>query len=207
MKKPILLVLALVSVAGCVDTPDSICREFLNANNEHIDALMMVTSERQAKHMTIRVFSHMNARYEALDKKWDIMEQGMGNKPSQEDMKTFLESDGFHLYRSEYKMNAQRCTLELARLRNLWNQYVEYAKELEKEKGEPINPKERWPALYAIIFTKNILNPLRMQLEKPKLEQVLVRFNNRVEPGIMEAFKKKQDIFNPKDRPEIKLAR
>ena len=143
MKKRILLILALASVVGCVDTPDSVCREFRNANNEHVDALMMVTSEAQAKRMTIRVFSQMPDRYKALDKKWDIMETNWGRTPDMETMKAFLEADGLHLYRAEYKANAQRCTLELARIRNLLEQLMaREKKEAQDEGGGPNDVKQ-----------------------------------------------------------------
>jgi hypothetical protein len=198
MKKSFLLVLTLIGVAGCVDSPDSICREFLNANNEHIDALMMVTSEQQALNMSIRVFTKMNDRYKALDLKWDIMDQGMGFKPSPETMREFLDSDGLHLYRAEYKINAQRCTLELARIRNLLEQLMEKAREQARANGE--DPAEvrsdRWPNLHKIVNTNSLIGVLRTQLENPKLEQLLSRFNNRVEAPLLKIFNAKHDRFN-----------
>ena len=49
MKKRCLLVLCLVAgLSGCTDTIDSVTREYRNANNEAIDAMMMVTSEARA---------------------------------------------------------------------------------------------------------------------------------------------------------------
>lgn len=206
MKKRTLLLFALVSVAGCVDTPDSICREFLNANNENIDALMMVTDERQARNMTFRVFSLMGDRYTALDKKWEIIEVSMG-RPNIETIKEFLEADGLHLYRAEYKINAQRFTLEMARIRNLLDQYVTREKEAAKEKGEDPNDvrSDRWPMLHAIINTPSVIGPLRTQLEKPKLEGVLARFNDRVDPATLKIFNEKHERFNKGD--PIVLAR
>jgi hypothetical protein len=204
MKKRILLVLALVSAAGCVDTPDSVCREFLNANNEHIDALMMVTSERQALNMSVRVFSKMNERYQALDKKWEIMDQGMGNKPSLETIKEFFDSDGMHLYRAEYKINAQRCTLELARIRKLLEQTVEHAKEQARANGEDPDEikSDRWPTLHKIVHTKSFIDVLRIQLENPKLENMLSRFNGRLDlaksedKAVLKIFQEKNNRFN-----------
>lgn len=210
MKKRLLLVLTLASGAGCVDTPDSVCREFLNANNEHIDALMMVTSERQAVNMNIRVFSKMNERYQALDRKWEIMEQGMGFKPRLDDKKAFLESDGLHLYRSEYRINAQRCSLEMARIRDLLSQLVEQKKEQARANGEDPDAikSDQWPTLHKIVHTKSFIDVLRLQLENPRLEQLLTRFNGGMDPNnaedkaVMKVFHEKHRRFNGLDKDD-----
>ncbi len=61
--KRILLVSALVLfLTGCTDNMDSITRELRNCNNEAIDAMMMVTSEEQARHMTMRIFKPLTGR-------------------------------------------------------------------------------------------------------------------------------------------------
>jgi hypothetical protein len=217
-KKRILLVLALVAVTGCVDTPDSVCREFRNANNEHIDALMMVTSEAQAKKMTVRVFSQMSDRYKLLDKKWDIMETNWGRAPDFDAIKSFLESDGLHLYRAEYRANAQRCSLELARLRNLLNQLVENAKQKARDEGG--NPDEvvtsaAFPALHALVNAGNTISVLRGQMESPRLETLLTKFNGRLDveklegKAVLDNYKKKYKTFCEvnENRPIIILVR
>lgn len=218
MKKRILLVLALTAAAGCVDTPDSVCREYRNANNEHIDALMMVTGETQAKNMTIRVFSQMSDRYKALDKKWDIMETNWGRGPDFQAMKDFLESDGLHLYRAEYRANAQRCSLELARIRDLLEQLMERAKRKAQEEGgnlEEVTAPALFPTLNAIVNTKSTVGILRTQLESPRLEALLSRFNRGVDvekpegKALMDKYYKKVTLFcEPNaNRPDIVLVR
>ena len=215
MKKRILLVLALVSVVGCVDTPNSVCLEFRNANNEHIDALMMVTNETQAQRMSIRVFSKMSDRYVALDRKWEIMETNWGRTPDLDTMKAFLEADGLHLYRAEYRANAQRCTLELARLRNLVEQIKTREAQAAQDEGREQKPvSELCPSLNAMVHTPSVLGPLRMQLEKPKLEDTLSRFFGRIDvekkegKDVIEKYNSKFDTFTKlgPNRQEIVLA-
>lgn len=198
MKSRMCILVALFPLAGCVDTPDSVAKEFRNANNEHIDAMMMVTNDTQAERMTVRVFSRMKERYDALDKKWDIMQQGMGRNPSQDTIREFLWADGVHLYRAEYRPNAQRFTLEMARLRDLYKKTLDAAKKAAQDRGEDpdkVIGENVCKALHTVVMQKATLDPLRGQLEKPKMEQLLQFFENRAEKDTFKIYKEKADLF------------
>ena len=80
MMRRIVPLLFLLTGAGCVDNADSIAREFRNANNEVLDAMMMVTSEAQAGRMKIRVFAPLGDRLKFIERKLDIMDTNLGAK-------------------------------------------------------------------------------------------------------------------------------
>src|SRR5258708_6294163 len=110
-----LLVLGLVLVsAGCTDSIDTVTREFRALNNEAIDALMMITTEAQAKRMTVRVFRPMSEKYQAINKKLTIVR---ANRDKAEFAKEMLESDSFHIYLTDLQLNGARRDLEIQRLK------------------------------------------------------------------------------------------
>ena len=57
----------LLALTGCIDTIDSVTREYRNTTNEAIDALMMTTSDAQAKVVVLRVFKTLDDRYKLSD--------------------------------------------------------------------------------------------------------------------------------------------
>jgi hypothetical protein len=169
----------LLGAVGCTDNIDTVSREYRALNNEAIDALMMVTTEAKAKEMTIRVFKPMQKRYQDIDRKLTIVKS---NRDKGEFVKEMLESDGFHLYLTDLQVNSQRLTLEVLRLRNLRDQYVERERELLKEEGENpgfIDPKKVCPWIVDLVTVEvggpmggggqDVLDPLKKALTKPEI--------------------------------------
>ena len=162
MKKRCLLVLALLAgLAGCTDTVESVTREYRNANNEAIDAMMMVTSEARAGQMTARVFKPSVERYKAIDSRLNIVQN---NRLNHDFVVETFESAGLHLYLTELEVNQQRFSLEMIRLRNLTNQ--------EKDAGREC------PNLLELLSPSGPLASLRTQLTNPKLPDMMGRFPN-----------------------------
>jgi hypothetical protein len=198
MMRRIVPLLFLLTAAGCVDNADSIAREFRNANNEGLDAMMMVTSEAQAGRMKIRVFAPLGDRLKFIERKLDIMDTNLGAKALAREI---LTSDGMHLYLAELQVNGQRYGLEMTRLRNLYEQYLERERELLRARGEPANNvqgQEVCPELHAIVVTGTTIKPLEQQLKSPKVLDWMNNWAGRVDEKTMKIFKAKRELFAPK---------
>src|SRR5205085_8117771 len=130
---------------------------------------------------TIRVFKPLQKRYEGINNKLKIVKS---NREKFEYAKEVLESDGFHLYLSDLQVNGQRFALEILRLRNLRNQYVERERELLMAEGEAdpgfIDPKRVCPWIHDLVEVQvggmgggggggDVLSSLRDNLTKPEL--------------------------------------
>jgi hypothetical protein len=201
-----LLVLALVlALTGCTDTMDSITRELRNANNESIDALMMVTSEQQAYRMNTRVLKPLNERYSNIEYKLKAWESNRDSK--KEIVEQTFNSNGFYLYIAELEVNKVRYTFEKTRLRNLYKQYQERKLEEMRVAGDnnPIitDPRGVCPELHDLIVTEAVLKNIETQLKEPKLKQMVSRFPSWEKsvpnyPELHRMFLEKSKIFAPK---------
>jgi len=177
IKRVLLLLALLLGAVGCTDTPDSLAREYRNTTNEGLDAMMMVTSDRQAYRMNVRVFSTLRDRYDALDKKLELVRS---NRTKKEFITEIFASDGVNLYFSELEVNKQRYTLEITRLRHLYGQYMDRERKRLEDLGEDpekANENDACPNL-AKIMGKGGLDSLRNQLTQPKLLQMVTQFGS-----------------------------
>lgn len=170
--------------AGCVDTVDSVAREYRNANNEIIDAMMMVTSDARAEGMMARIFKPSSDRYEAIDKKLGIL---VINRTKKELVKEVFESEGVHMYLTELEVNRQRFALELTRIRNLHKQMVDDGRECQK--------------IEDVINKGEALNKIRDQLEKPELVSIMNQFRGwKIDKyaEMLEDFHKRRQVYELK---------
>jgi hypothetical protein len=201
----VLFVSLTLVVAGCVDNIDSVSREYRNANNEAMDAMMMVTSERRAEEMTRRIFKPIKDRYAALDKKVEII---LGNRTKKEFAKDVLESDGVHIYLSELEVNRERYQLEIMRLKNLVKQILAHEKKLLEAEGnnEDPDPNKVCKTLNEMCNRDEALSEVRKQLTEPKLVKYIEQFPQwKVDLNELAAvFQKKREIFMPRlERPLV----
>ncbi len=176
-------VLTLVT-AGCVDTVDTVAREYRNSNNEVIDAMMVITTESQADGMTARIFKPMNDRYDAIDRKLTIL---ITNRTKKEIVNEVYESEGVHMYLVELEINRQRYALEMTRLRNLHRQLVDAHQEC--------------PKLDEIVNKEDTLKKLRDQLNNPEFMKLMNQFGTyKVEnyPAILAKFNERRKLFELK---------
>lgn len=187
-------------LTGCTDNMESMSREFRNANNEAIDAMMMVTSEDQAYRMTVRVLKPLNERYSGIE---DKMKSWQANRTNKEIVEETFNSNGFYLYLAEVEVNRMRYAMERTRLRNLYRQYQQRKLEEMRAAGDndPVvaNPREVCPYLYDLIATDNLLKKIENQLTDPKIVMLLKQFPTMkgVEnyPELHELFLKKRAII------------
>jgi len=199
----------LMTLVGCTDTIDTITREYRNATNEAIDALMMVTDNNTALQMTNRVFKPMVIRYKAIDDKLKIVQ---ANRTKKELVKEVLESDGFQIYLNELEMNRQRASLEFARIRNVMKQYEREAREKLDAEGnfnkEP-NLKEDCPGIYDLLINNRELDVLEQQLTQPKLLEIMTQFPQwKVDgyPAMFDKFReRRRTTFANPDEPRPKI--
>ena len=152
--KLILMLLFLLVVSGCTDSVETVTREYRAANNECIDALMMVTNEAQAKQLTIRIFKPMESRYGEINRKLGLVKL---NRSDAEFVKECYESDSLHLYLTDLQINAQRLTLEMLRIRRLVNALVEREEEALRAAGDAnpkVHPKDICPFLLDLVHVE-----------------------------------------------------
>ncbi|MBM3996146.1 MAG: hypothetical protein FJ303_18645 [Planctomycetes bacterium] len=197
----VLLLLFVLAAAGCTDNVNSVCQEYRAAINESIDALTVITTEAQAERMKIRVFSHLQKRFEAIGKRLDNVKL---NRDETEMAAETLTSDGFQLYLSDLQVNRQRYALEIVRLRNLYKQYMAREHELLLADGvnDPkIDGKELCPVLHELLYEQS-LDPVRDHLVKSPFLALL----NQMPAGkaknyaaLYEKFAERRKIFAPKE--------
>jgi hypothetical protein len=177
MRLFLVLALALL-LTGCTDSMESITRELRNANNEAIDAMMMVTSNQQAYRMNTRVLKPILERYRSIENKLTAWESNRAS--NKEIVEETFNSNGFYLYIAELEVNKMRYSMEKTRLRSLYRQYQERKLEEMRAAGDnnPIitNPRDVCPDLHDLIMTDNLLKPIESQLMEPKLKQMVSRF-------------------------------
>lgn len=179
MRKSRLFVPAFILLlAGCTDNMETITRELRNANNEAMDALMMVTSEQQAYRMNVRVFKPLSERYKAIEFK---LKGWQSNREPKEQAEETFNSNGFYLYLAETETNRRRFAVEMTRLRNLRDQYVKRKLE-ETGEGDSVLPpdkvKQYWPSLSELIDTESSLGAIKSQLQNPAIMQIVNGFKS-----------------------------
>ena len=196
----------LFTLVGCTDTIDSVTREYRNASNEAIDALTMVTDDASAHRMTIRVFTPMAERFKSIDNKLKIIET---NRPTKlAFVKEVMESDGFQLYLTDLEVNRQRMSLEVARLRNLANDYIKKERQRLDDEGkldEQVNVTTVCPNLAKLALEDSTLSVLREQLVRPQLLEKVNNFPNWNVTGydvIYSKFKERRKAF---EAPPVQL--
>ncbi len=160
--KILLTPLYVFFLVGCTDTVDSLSREYRNANNEGIDALMMITSDVSAQQMAIRVFRPLKDRYDNIDNRLKAVQN---NSTNENFVTTTFQSNNVHLYLTELGVNRQRFTLEMLRLRRLTNSLME-KKLAEDPKAQPADVL---PGLYEVVLKEGTLSALQMNIKSPKL--------------------------------------
>jgi hypothetical protein len=183
-KKTFLSGLLLITLTGCVDTIDSVAREYRNSINEGIDAMMMVNSEAQAKDMKMRIFKDLAPRFQALEKKLGIIK--INRASPKEFLQEIFDSNGAHMYLTELDANSQRFALEMTRLRTLTRHYVDQG--------------DSTPILNEMV-NGTLLDPLQSQLDHPKLLEMMVQVNTAKMVDFDKMFLKfleKRQEFKPK---------
>src|ERR1041385_2718370 len=125
------VVFLLLVLTGCTDTIDSVTREYRNGLNEGIDAMMMITDEKSAAVMRSRVFNHLPTRFKSIDEHLNTVKD---NRATNLIFATeMLESDGFQLYFTETRINADRFWVELERIEHVAGLYVKKKREEEND--------------------------------------------------------------------------
>jgi len=180
MKSRILIVIVLSGLAaGCVDTADSVSREYRNQINEGLDAMMLVTDEPSAKRMTVRIFKPMGDRFKDIDYRLEIVK---ANREKKEFAAEFVNSDSVHMYVAEVYLNRGRYAIELARLKSVAKKEIEIYRDAHAKSGaqEPFDPNVACKALQDIVApTGGVLAPLDEQLNKaPKMFGYLNTFKD-----------------------------
>jgi hypothetical protein len=164
----ILMAILLGMLVGCVDTADSLAREYRNQINEGLDAMMLINDEATANQMTLRVFKPMAERFKEIDRRCDIVN---GNRTKKEFINEFGKGDGVRTFVAEVMVNRKRYDKELARLKKLTDQV--------KQNGE-------CPALQNV-SSGAALASLDSQLNKtPKLFTLLNDIKNmKADPAVL----------------------
>jgi hypothetical protein len=190
MKRIPLVFLSLAPLlAGCVDTPDSVSREYRNVNNEVIDSLMMTTNDATAERMLRRIIKPSKDRYDAIDKKLASVEQ---NSDRKDFVKAVFESNGVHLYLTELDVNRQRFVLEMARLRKLHKELTDAGEEC--------------PALKELVADESTLDHVRKQLTDPNLLKTMKNFKKwklSEYPELLEKFMERRKVFQLKEKLDL----
>lgn len=195
----------LFALLGCTDSIDSLTREYRNTTNEAIDALMMVTDDWSAARMTHRVFKPMSFRYKDIDTKLGIVKN---NRLKKELVKEVYESDGFQIYLNELDMNRARMSMEMARLRDLMNQYGKEERTRLDEEGrfnEEVNYKQVCPNIHDLL-TGTDLEPLKQNLTSPKLLEMvsqMPQWKVDIYPIVYQKFlERRKTTFSPPDQKD-----
>jgi hypothetical protein len=188
------LILGLVFLlAGCTDNVDSVTREFRNLNNEVIDAMMTVTTEKQAARMKARIFKPMRERYSEIERKLKIVRANRDKKPF---VKEVMESDGMQVYLTDLAVNRQRFALEMVRLRNVHKQLLDDA-------DPQVGPQKVCPILHEMVTKEDFFEPLRKQLYSPTLVGMLLEFPRwkveEYDDMFMKFAKRRQAFLPPRD--------
>jgi hypothetical protein len=191
-------------LVGCTDNIDSITREYRNQNNEAIDALMMISDDASAARMTHRVFKPMQFRYKDIDNKLHIVKV---NRSKKELVKEVLESDGFQIYLNELDMNRMRMSMEMARIRDVMNQYGKEERVRLDEEGkfnEEINYKQICPNIHDVLLGSE-LESLKQNLTQPKLIEIFAQFPQMkvdIYPNLYSKFlERRKTTFAPPEEP------
>jgi hypothetical protein len=155
-------------LAGCADTMDSLAREMRNANNEAIDALMLITDADQAKRVETRVLKPLAERYQNIDGRLDVW---AANRTKKDRAAEIQASAGYDLFMAELPTNKKRFDLEQARLRDL------YEKSVKKARDDGIDDAQAGARLASLkmLATQNGLDFINKQLSEPKLGQLAGR--------------------------------
>ena len=189
----LLVAVMLGMLTGCVDTIDSVAREYRNEINECIDAMMMVTNEASAKEMTIRVFKPSLEKFQGIDKKLKVFE---ANRETLEFVKEAIDANGFYLLESEYDYNRQRYALEKTRLRHVRDEIVNAQRDKLIAEGNA-NPAEAaancCPKLDELLRESSPLSSLEAQLKTPPMPAKLDQIKTRLKPKDREELNKKYD--------------
>lgn len=179
----LLVVAMLFCLVGCTDTIDTLTREYRNASNELIDAMMMITDEPSAKSYTQRVIKPSTARYKEIDNKLKIVR---ANRTKKEFVEEVLDSTGFQLFLADNEVNWLRFQKEKKRLLHL--------KKLYDQKGESCQA-------LAALADGNEMDTLKQQLEQPQLWEMAKQFKDwKVDTfeAKMKEFEKRRETFKPK---------
>jgi hypothetical protein len=194
----------IVAFVGCTDTIDTVTREYRNTNNEVVDALMMITDERSATRMKLRIFDQMLARYNTID---GHLKTVTDNRSRKEFVKEYYESDGLLLYKADLQVNQLRFNLESRRLQALVDQYVLIKQKELDAKGDrtPVNAQELCPNLWKVAKSLELMKPAIDQLYKPKLTEMEKNFDQwKLKEEELKGFQQKhktrwENAFKPKD--------
>lgn len=116
-KKRVWLALAFCCVAGCSnDSAHTLSRDYRNINNEFIDGLMTVTSERQAKFVNEKIIKPYSERVEKVNKRAATYEQNTDEKVIILEM---LNSESVATFFAESAINTKRVAHEAARIKRI----------------------------------------------------------------------------------------
>jgi len=202
IRKGSLIPLSIFLLTGCTDTMDSLTREFRNANNEGIDAMMMVVDDESAHRMNLRVFKPLNERYKDIERRMDIWKNNRAT--NKELIESTFKSDSFYLYYAEIEVNKERFSMERMRLRNLYKQYQDRELQKMRDAGDPdpviTDPAKACPKLHELIM-QDKLKPIEQQLMQPKLTQLVQSFPSlKCEnyEGLHKIFEARMEKFAPK---------
>jgi hypothetical protein len=116
-KRRVWLALALCCAAGCSnDSAHTLSRDYRNINNEVIDGLMTVTSERQARFVNEKIIKPYSERVEKVNKRVEIYEQNTDEKLIIFEM---INSESVATFFAEGPINSKRLGYEAARIKRI----------------------------------------------------------------------------------------
>jgi hypothetical protein len=175
-----LVVVAILALTGCTDTIDSISREYRNANNEVIDAVMAITSEQKAKDINARIFKTIPERYKKMDDKLKNYET---NQATNLEMVTnYLTSDGVQLLIADRKANVKRFDVAMKRLKELYEQYINEAREAQ---GNDFDENAVAPTIRDIIrVPSHPLVQFEKQLNTSEIETKMAKWDDKPPKGV-----------------------
>lgn len=199
MKRTFALLLVVLTASGCVETADSISREYRNLNNEAIDALMMVTSEARARTAVDRVLSEYENKLKKIEGKVKVFKL---NNEKVDVLKQVYNSDSVAILILENSYNKQRLEAEKKRLALLFNTLKATRPDLELKYLEQVaKGGEKVTKIAQQLDNNDLLKLFETTQKDPKLNK-----DGGLPPelkGLSESFQRKLDKFKEYYQPQI----
>jgi hypothetical protein len=178
-KRRTALAALLIFVTGCTESAGGLSRDYRNLNNECIDSLMMITSERRASLANTKILGKLyQEKIQTIDKRFD---NWLMNQEEKDVVKDVLSSESVVILIAENKINKKRLEFEMARLKRLLDTRVKDETERRKANGDAnanVDPEKVFPHLNAAA-SGSFIGPLQQQLDRgTKFQDLLNKIQN-----------------------------